>query len=692
METAEATRERLVAGLRRLNDLGSLRGSDPRDALHSTLEAGLAQFGMACAFVGRVVDAGEVAVEAQASQGGARPDGAALALAHRYCRSMLAAGTGFAVADAAAPGPNSFVGSCGSYIGMPLRDGGTITGVLCFSSVEPKLGGFDEADHEFLRLLGRLVDGAREQQDAIRQLTESRAQFVGIIESAMDAIITHDKDQRVVIFNAAAEKIFGYSAAEVIGKPLDLLIPERFRAAHQVHVMDFAKSGRTHRVMGGAARIRALRRNGEEFPCEAAISRVFVEGRQLLTVIMRDVTERERTELARRVLEVRAQQNQKMDALGTLAGGIAHDFNNVLAVISMSADVALQEDLSDGARECVDAIVGAGDRARDLVKRILTFSRKQAVTRAPLSLQAAVEDALVFLRSTIPAGIELVARLDPDVPLVMADRTEIHQLLINLCTNAWHAIGDRTGRIQVELKERAVTQERADTLGPDLALGRYACLTITDTGEGMDEGTLRRVFEPFFTTKAAGKGTGLGLSVVHGVVAELHGDVSVVSEPGKGTTFTVMLPVVAAEAPARRASEAPETSAPAGRQVVLVLDDEELIVRAASLILRRAGYDVVPFTRPDAALTAVAATSDIAAMLVDLNMPQMNGIEFVRALASLGCKAPVVLMSGNLTREQYEAGERAGVRAFLAKPYSASQLRTTVAEVLEPAPASTKPA
>jgi two-component system, cell cycle sensor histidine kinase and response regulator CckA len=680
----EAAMRRQVAGLRKLNEAAALSNLPAAESLRRALQAGVEHFGMERAVVGRVVTADEVVVEVQVFPDGTFSDGQALPLTGTSYGAMLARGDLLAIANASVEAESlGVLDRSGSFLGVPLRENDTLVGVLCFSSAAPRAAPFDEADIEFARLLGRLVQATRERRDAVRRLDESRAQFAGIIASAMDAIITHDENQRIVIFNAAAEKVFRCPAKDMIGKTLDQLLPERFRAEHRQQVDQFARHGTTSRAMMGAARVVGVRSDGEEFRCEAAISRVVVEGRQLLTVVLRDMTESDRAEQARRALEVRAQQVQKMDALGTLAGGVAHDVNNVLAAILLNADLALQQEgLAPDVRECLDGIVGAGLRAGDLVKRILTFSRKQIVARSPLVLQQAVEDALVFLRATLPAGIELVAHLDPNVPRVQGDRTEMHQILINLCTNAWHAIGDRSGRIQIFLDE-TILARGVDAAGPGLPPGRYARLTVNDTGKGMDERTLRRVFEPFFTTKPDGEGTGLGLSVVHGVVAELGGSVSAVSEPGKGSSFTVLLPTVEDRRPPVTA-DAPATPSPTGTgQRILVLDDEAAVVRVATLVLRRAGYDVLAFTQPAAAVGVMRDTKPtISAMLVDVNMPGMNGLEFVRALRQLGCEAPALLASGNLTRPQRDDAERIGVRHFLQKPFRATLLLETLAAIL----------
>lgn len=666
---SDASMKRQVAGLRKLSEVASQPGLEPRESLRHALQAAVEHFGMEYAIIGRLAGGDTLAVEVHVSPAGALADDQTWPLAQTPCGPMLASGDVLAFPSGAPSiaAPRLVDLELGSYLGVPLHERGQIAGSLCVFSTRRPAAPFDDADIEFMRLLGRLVETTRERRAALRRLDEAHTQLAAIVDSAMDAMITHDGNQRIVLFNAAAEKMFRCRAADAIGKPLDHFLPERFRAAHRGHVEDFAQSGTTHRSMGGA-RVFALRSDGEEFPCEATISRVVVEGRTLLTVILRDVTERDRAEATRRALELRAQQTQKMDALGTLAGGIAHDFNNVLSAILLNAEYTLQGELPTDGRESVEGILTAGNRARDLVKRILTFSRKQAVARSPVFLKLAVEEAIGFLRATLPAGIEVVGRLDPNVGRVAADRTELHQVVVNLCTNAWHAIGDRPGRIELRLEEVGRAAEG------ELPPGRYAELTVTDSGSGMDAETLRRVFEPFFTTKREGEGTGLGLSIVHGIVSDLGGRVSGASEPGKGSSFTVLLPIIEGDGPAASASARISLNSGGGRPVLL-LDDEAGVVHAVSRALHRFGYDVTGFTSPRAALAAVReARTRFSVMVLDLNMPGLSGLDFVRELAHLPDAVPVVLTSGNLQQAQREEAERLGVRHFLQKPYSATDL------------------
>jgi PAS domain S-box-containing protein len=522
------------------------------------------------------------------------------------------------------------------------------------------------------------VEATLERTEAVRQLRESESRLAGIIESAMDAIITVDEDRRVLVFNAAAETAFGCPAAEVLGRPLDGLIPERFREVHREHVHAFGETGQITRSMGTTARqVTALRSNGEEFPCDASVSRVDVGGRKLLTVILRDVTERARAEAARRELEDKVRQAQKMEALGTLAGGIAHDFNNILSVVLMNAELA-RADLPESV-ESLDAILCAGERARDLVKRILAFSRKQPQKRTVMDLRPTLEEAGRFMRAVLPAGLDLRTASGTEVPRVRADPTDIHQIVINLCTNAWHAIDGGHGSIEVRLD--GATMTTSDVVSdPELHPGPYAVLSVSDSGRGMDATTRERIFEPFFTTKEVGRGTGLGLSVVHGIVKQMGGAIDVRSEPGRGSRFRVFFP--AADPTAEAASTgagALDVALSRGKRVLFV-DDEEQLARTAAHILERAGFQVAWLARAEDALQAFrAAPDDFHVVVADVNMPGMSGLELAREVRRLRPLVPLLPTTGNRTQDLEAEAAKLGVQFLLEKPYSTIGLREAVA-------------
>ena len=277
-----------------------------------------------------------------------------------------------------------------------------------------------------------------------------------------------------------------------------------------------------------------------------------------------DISMRERIARDRVKLDDKLRQAQKLEAIGTLAGGIAHDFNNILAGIIGFADLGIQEAADPAATTAsFREILRAGERARDLVRQILTFSRHREQDRKPLDLAADVRDALRLLRATLPASVEIIGEFEDGLPAALADSIQVHQIVTNLVTNAWHAIGDTTGQIRVQLSIFPVDADFAQT-HPDLRPARYLRLSVSDNGCGMDSDTASRIFEPFFTTKDPGRGTGLGLSVVHGIMRSCDGAISVYSKPGEGTTFHLYFPALDLDAPATaEAAPTPASTAPA---------------------------------------------------------------------------------------------------------------------------------
>ncbi|MFI5365423.1 MAG: PAS domain S-box protein [Candidatus Binatia bacterium] len=515
-----------------------------------------------------------------------------------------------------------------------------------------------------------------ERTRAETALRESQARLNGIVDSAMDGIVTIDDQERIVVFNAAAEKMFGCPAIEAIGQPVERFIPERFRAAHHGHLRHFSQTGDTQRAAGQVIRVSALRAGGEEFPIEASISRTEVDGHLLLTIILRDVAERVRGEKARAQLEAQLRLAQKMEALGTLAGGIAHDFNNILGAIIGNAALARQDvGSSHPAVESLNEIRKASHRAKDLVQRILAFSSEQSRPRSVILLRPVVEETVTLLRATLPAGVAIVTAFDADTPTVLADPTQIHQVLMNLCTNAWHALEGHPGRIDIHLDGVTLDAEAADAVAT-LRPGRFARLSVTDTGKGMNADTVERIFDPFFTTKPVGQGTGLGLSVVHGIMKAHDGAVTVASQPGSGTTFHLYFPAAAApQPPAAPEPIAVEPVPAAGVQHVLYLDDEESLVFLVTRTLERLGYRVSGYTQAEAALAAVRADpTQFDLVVTDLNMPGISGLEVARELSRLRPELPVVLASGYITEELRAHALQAGVRQLIYKPNTVEEL------------------
>ena len=497
--------------------------------------------------------------------------------------------------------------------------------------------------------------------------------LTGLIESAMDAMISINDRHEIVLFNAAAERMFGYRTAAVLGRKLEILIPPRHRAGHDESVDLFQRTGVTARRMGRLGQVAGLRADGTEFPAEASISQLRLGNETTFTVILRDVTERAQAEQARSKLEAQLLQAQKMEALGTLAGGIAHDFNNILTAIGGNVelarldagpeDSALQHKLAETAK--------ATRRAADLVRQILTFSRRQPLERVVVNLRELTLEAVGLLRSTLPASIELLTSFAPDSPNVLADRTQLHQVLMNLVVNAAQAIGTQPGRIEISLA--AVS---GDTGVAGLAPGRYARLGVTDNGPGMDAATRQRIFDPFFTTKPVGEGTGLGLAVVDGIVKRFGGMITVYTEPGRGCAFHLHFP---AEAEAETAVVAVDAASSAGHvgssQRVLYLDDDEALVLVGQAMLERLGYRVVACSDAAQALAAFEADpSGFDALISDFNMPGTSGLDIAAKVLRLRPGLPIALASGLMTDDLLLQAREIGVREFLYKPHTLDDL------------------
>jgi PAS domain S-box-containing protein len=396
-----------------------------------------------------------------------------------------------------------------------------------------------------------------------------------------------------------------------------------------------------------------------------------------------DISERRRAEETRLRLESQLRQSQKMEALGTLAGGIAHDFNNLLAAIGGNLELA---SMDLGARhpvqENLDEMRQAVRRATELVQRILTFSRPETHEHQPTQLGPVVVEAVRMLRALIPAGIRLSHVVASDLPDVMANASQVHQVIVNLATNAWQALDGGPGQIDLRLETCDVEQGLCDTHA-DLRPGPHVCLSVADSGHGMAPATLERIFEPFFTTKEPGKGTGLGLSMVHGIARGHGGAVLVESELRCGSTFKVLFP-----AGVDAGFDAADMAAvlPAGRghgERILYLDDEAPLVKLATQFLERLGYRVQGYTNAEEALAAFRLEPEAFDLVVtDYNMPLMSGMDVALAVMSLRPSMFVALASGYLRPAEAEHARALGIRATIRKPYALEELGAVVQRLL----------
>jgi signal transduction histidine kinase/ActR/RegA family two-component response regulator len=398
-----------------------------------------------------------------------------------------------------------------------------------------------------------------------------------------------------------------------------------------------------------------------------------------------DITVRCRTEEANRRLEAKLSHTHRLEALGTLAGGIAHDFNNLLTAILGYTHLAHDSlEKSDPIRADLAAVLTASERARDLVQQILMFSRKSPFERRPIALESVVRDAVRLLRATTPAGVEILCEIATGEGTVLADGSQVHQAILNLGTNAAHAMRGRHGTITVRLERVEMGPQLSDA-SPHLGGSPCLCVLVRDTGHGMDTETLRRVFDPFFTTKAPGEGTGLGLAVVHGIMQNHEGAVTLESELGAGTTARLYFPIVDSPATVEPPPEAPAPSEHAHR--VLAVDDELAVLHVAEQMLGRLGYEVVACHGPGPALELLrSGSSTFDAVITDLNMPQMSGTDLATEVRQICPEAAIVLATGYLGDGAVEQrAAQIGIEEIVTKPFTPATLGTALHRALEKA-------
>jgi signal transduction histidine kinase len=380
--------------------------------------------------------------------------------------------------------------------------------------------------------------------------------------------------------------------------------------------------------------------------------------------------------------ERQLQQVLKIQAIGTLAGGIAHDFNNILFPIVGYTELTMDEVPDDSvAHNNLEEVLKAAHRAKDLVQQILTFSRQSGQERKPVKVQLIIKEALQLLRASIPASIEIINKIDDNCHPVMGDATQIHQVIMNLCTNAYQAMQDKGGTLEVNLSEVYIGyEETAKKIG--MQPGKHLQLLVRDDGCGMDAVVLGRIFEPYYTTKEQGKGTGLGLSVIHGIVKNHRGDISVTSSPGKGTTFKVYLPITE---DAEIANELePSNGTVKGNERILLIDDEEQIVSMEQQMLENLGYEVTARTDSTEALKEFSLQpQNFDLVITDMTMPQMTGDELAQKLLNIKPDIPVILCTGFNEDITEEKALSMGIQKFVMKPVIKNDLATTIRTVLD---------
>ncbi|MBN2122888.1 MAG: PAS domain S-box protein [Deltaproteobacteria bacterium] len=515
----------------------------------------------------------------------------------------------------------------------------------------------------------------REREETEKALGESEAKYRELVQNANSIILRMDVQGRVTFFNEFAQRFFGYTEQEILGRNVvGAIVPETETTGRDLAQMirDIGVDPERYETNEN----ENIRKNGERVWVAWTNRAIRDEQGNIVEILCigNDMSERKR-------LEAELRQSQKMEAIGTLAGGIAHDFNNILAAIIGYTELAsLDLEDRDKAGHHLVQVHKATNRAKDLVKQILTFSRQTDQERRPTDIGLIVKEALKLLRATLPTTIDIRQEIEAQSGPVEADPTQIQQVVMNLCANAAHAMSDGGGILEVRLA-KVVLERDFTALHPPLKPGHHLKLTVADTGMGMTEDLIHRIFEPYFTTKETGQGTGLGLAVVHGIVAGHGGAITVESRPGKGSSFHVFFPLLQIDF----LPEAMEDrDLPTGREHILFVDDERLLVDIGKQVLERLGYRVTATASSLEALNFFRESPDrFDLVITDMTMPQMTGDRLAVELMRIRPEIPIILCTGFSHLVSDEKVKRAGIREFVMKPIVIRDLANTVRKVLD---------
>lgn len=504
-----------------------------------------------------------------------------------------------------------------------------------------------------------------------KRVEEQLVLLATAIEQAAEGITITGKDGTIQYVNPSFERISGYARDEIIGQNHHVLKSSKYNDVLYRVVWDALSRGE---VWTGY--MINEKKDGMPYKVEASISPIRDKAGTIINyvTIERDVTHEAE-------LETQLRQVQKMEAIGTLAGGIAHDFNNILAAIMGYTEMALY-DVPEGAtgRRNLEQVIKAGYRGKELVKQIITFSRRSEQERRPMRVSPIVKEALKLLRASLPTTIDIRQSIKTQSGMVLADPTQIHQVLMNLCSNASYAMREKGGVLEVSLADVDVDSDGA-ALYSGLNPGAYLKLTVSDTGHGMDRAIIERIFDPFFTTKRPGEGTGMGLAVVHGIVKSYGGVLVVDSELGKGSTFNVFFPRVEGDFLPEIDSVAP---LPKGKERILFVDDEEDLVAMVQQMLEPLGYGVVTKTNSLEALEVFKAQPDqFALVITDQTMPHMTGADLAKELMCIRPDIPIILCTGFSEIINADEAKALGIREFVMKPFTTSEITETMRRVLE---------
>jgi PAS domain S-box-containing protein len=525
----------------------------------------------------------------------------------------------------------------------------------------------------FNRMLDRL-------ESAQKEISSNEAYLDDIFHSMLNALVAINPDQTIRTVNHSLLNLLDYSEQDLTGQPISKIFPDH---PPNLCPKEYIETIDQSYIIHGEEHLFTTR-EGKKIPVllSCSIIRDLSQKNRGVVCVAQDISQLKQMEQDRKKLEDQLRQSQKMEAIGTLAGGIAHDFNNILSTMQGFTWLLLADKPENSEeRDYLNEIYIAGERASGLIQQILTFSRTDNQEQKPLKLSPLVKEALRFIRATIPKSIEIRQYIDPNCQAVQANATQIHQIIINLCTNALHAMKNEQGILTVSLDQ--VNSQDESELKQEFPDNRFVRITVCDTGHGIRPEIKNRIFEPFFTTKEVGEGTGLGLSVVHGIVKNHHGRIFVQSEIEQGTTFQIYLPVIDSIG---QEEDKNELNMPAnGDEHVLIVEDEPSLARFYEIALVHLGYKVTREKNGNNALERFKNNiHQIDVVFTDQAMPQMTGIQLGQELLKLDPNLPIILATGYKGESLKEKALSVGIRYFLEKPVNIGKLTQTIREIFDP--------
>ncbi len=521
-----------------------------------------------------------------------------------------------------------------------------------------------------------IVREEKTRREAEAALRESEEKYRLLVENANDLIFIA-QDQTMKFANPQTEKILGFTADELRNIPYI----EHVHPDDRDKIMDRYQRQKRGEKLNDLFSFKVINKKGEAISLQVNARMTTWEGKPATINLARDVTALKQASKEKEALESQLRQALKMEAIGTLAGGIAHDFNNILAAILGYADMA-KDDIPDWnpAKLQLAEVLKAGNRAKELVKQILAFSRKSDIGRKPVQIHSLVKEVLKLVRASIPTTIEIRQNIDSHCGTILADPTQIHQVVLNLCTNAAQEMDENGGVLEVSLDGLELTEKDLSN-ETGLQPGTYVRLEVKDTGFGIDTSIINRIFDPYFTTKDTGKGSGMGLAVAHGIVKNHDGIIAVESQLNQGTVFRVYLPCVEDKIHAEPLDTAP---LPGGNEHILVVDDEGPMVKLTKMRLERLGYQVSTRTSSKQAYEFFSSQPDsFDLVLTDQTMPEMTGVELAEEIMGIRPDTPIVLCTGFSSKVDAETAKAIGIKAFAMKPVDNKKLAKVIRQVLD---------